>query len=145
VRPVWIVERTQHRRFPIRITIEQDDRLILAVRAQSPWPGPGQQVFCLRERGRDPEEFSETLERVEVAHLARVGRKLAVVLDRPSRKRCEFLVVKRERKGGGERYEQIFFRTESGIRAHRSRSRVELLPSATPALTIAVDSGERYP
>lgn len=145
MRPVWTVERTQHRRFPIRITIEQDGRLILTVRAQSPWPGPGQQVFCLREGERDPEEYLEPLERVEVAHLSQVGRKLTVVLDRPSRKRCEFLVLKRERKGEGAPYEQIFFRTESGIRAHRSRARVELLPSAAPALTVAVDSGERYP
>lgn len=145
MRPVWTVERTQQRRFPVRIAIEQDGRLILAVRAQSPWPGPGQQVFCLRERLDDPEEFREPLERVEVAHLAQVGRKLTVVLDRPSRKRCEFLVVRRERQGGGEPYEQIFFRTESGIRAHRSRTRVELLPSSVPALTIAVDTAERYP
>jgi len=40
--------------------------------------------------------------------------------------------------------EQVFFRTESGIRAHRSRARVELLP-ATRTPTIAVDSTERYP
>ncbi|MGA2382886.1 MAG: ERCC4 domain-containing protein [Gemmatimonadales bacterium] len=145
MRPVWIVERTQHRRFPIRIAIEQDSRLILAVRAQSPWPGPGQQVFCLRERHNDPEEYREPLERVEVAHLAQVGRKLTVVLDRSSRKRCEFLVLRKERKGGGEPFEQVFFRTESGIRAHRSRARAELLPSAVPAISIAVDSGERYP
>jgi len=91
LRPVWTVERTQHRRFPIRIAIEQEGRVLLVVRAQSPWPGPGQQVFCLRERQDDPTEYREPLERVEVAHLARVGRKLAVVLDRPSRKRCEFL------------------------------------------------------
>jgi hypothetical protein len=145
VRPVWTVDRTAHRRFPIRIAIEQEGRLLLAVRAQSPWPGPGQQIFCLRERSHDPEEYLEPLERVEVAHFAQVGRKLAVVLDRPSRKRCEFLVLRRPRKGGGEPVEQIFFRTESGIRAHRSRARVELLPSAAPALTVAVDSGERYP
>ena len=47
---IWTVERTAHRRFPYRIAIEQNGRLLLAVRAQAAWPGPGQQVFCLRDR-----------------------------------------------------------------------------------------------
>lgn len=118
---LWTVERTLHRRFPFRVTIEQDGRPLLAVRAQSAWPGPGQQVFCLRERALDPEEHLEPLERVPVAHLGRVGRKLTVVLDRPNRKRCEFLVVPKVSEKDGRAYEQVFFRTESGIRAHRSR------------------------
>ncbi|HEX9630846.1 MAG TPA: ERCC4 domain-containing protein, partial [Gemmatimonadales bacterium] len=38
----------------------------------------------------------------------------------------------------------MFFRTESGIRAHRSRTRVELRAPDTD-LHVVVDSGERYP
>lgn len=141
----WTVERTLHHRFPFRVAIEQNGRLILAVRAQSAWPGPGQQVFCLREHSVDPDEHLEVLERATVAHLGHVGRKVTVVLDRPTRKRCEFLAVEKVSPKDGHAYEQIFFRTESGIRAHRSRARVELLPSATAApRTIAVDSAERY-
>ena len=140
----WIVERARSRRFPVRITIEQGGRLLLAVRAQSAWPGPGQQVFCLRERELDPAEPLEPLERVPVANLSRVGRKLAVVLDRPSRKRCELLTVAKPYQDGDGSYEQIFFRTESGIRAHRSRARVELKAAAGP-LHVAIDSAERYP
>ncbi len=143
----WTVERTTHRRFPFRVAIEQDGRLLLAVRAQSAWPGPGQQVFCLRERHLDPGEPLEPVEQVRVAHLGRVGRKLTVVLDRPIRKRCEFLTVAKVSVRDGRTYEQVFFRTESGIRAHRSRARVELPPSLRDgvSLTIMVDSGERYP
>lgn len=143
---VWRVDRTTNRRFPFRVAIEQNGRTILAVRTQSAWPGPGQQVFCLRERGDDEAEFLDPLERVPVAHLGRVGRKLTVVLDRPTRKRCEFLAIQRTTKDG-RAVEQLYFRTESGIRAHRSRTRMELLPSAAPAepLTIAVDTAERYP
>ena len=140
---VWTVEHTGHRRFPFRIAIEQAGRLVLAVRAQSAWPGPGQQIFCLREHGLDADEALTPLERVPVAHLGKVGRKLTVVLDRANRKRCEFLAVEK-RKNDGTPFEQIFFRTESGIRAHRSRTRMELLPDSR-TLTIAVDSGERYP
>ena len=139
----WTVERTRHPRFPFRVAVEQDGRLLFAVRAQSAWPGPGQQIFCLRERDQDPDELLDPLERVPVAHLSRVGRKLALVLDRPMRKRCEFLTVVKPRKDGSGTVEQIFFRTESGIRAHRSRSKVEL--AAPETLSIAIDSAERYP
>ena len=141
---VWVVERTASRRFPFRVSIEQNGRLILAVRAQARWPGPGQQIFCLRERELDPAEPLELLERVPVAQLTRLGRKLALVLDRPSRKRCELLVVQKPRRDGVGIYEQVFFRTESGIRAHRSRTRLELAP-APAELAIVVDSAERYP
>jgi hypothetical protein len=139
----WIVERTAHRRFPFRITIREGGRAILAVRAQSVWPGPGQQIFCLREPTVDPTEPLEPVERVLVAHLGRVGRKLTVALDRPGRKRCEFLTVVKPGPDGRPR-EQIFFRTESGIRAHRSRTRMELLPR-TAELVVVVDPTERYP
>lgn len=141
----WIVERTAHRRFPFRITLRQGPRLLLAVRAQAAWPGPGQQIFCLREPLLDPAEEVEPVERVPVAHVARVGRKLTVALDRPVRKRCEFLTVLKPGPDGRMR-EQIFFRTESAIRAHRSRTHLELSRAAVPApLAIVVDSAERYP
>jgi len=144
VNATWVVERTTSQRFPYRVSVEQNGRVILAVRAQARWPGPGQQIFCLRERELDPDEALELVERVPIAQLTRVGRKLALVLDRPTRKRCELLVVEKPRRDGSGTYEQVFFRTESGIRAHRSRTRLELGP-APAALSIVVDSGERYP
>lgn len=142
----WLVERTHSRRFPFRVSIEQDGRLLLAVRAQAAWPGPGQQIFCLRERELDPVESLEPLEQAPVARLSRVGRKLVVVLDRAQRKRCEFLTVEKPRRDGRGSYEQVFFRTESGIRAHRSRSRVELRAAPVPStVSVVIDSAERYP
>jgi len=138
----WIVERTVDARFPFRVRIEQDGRTILAVRAKYPWPGPGMNVFCLREKEFDPAEALEPLERVPVSNLARVGRRLAVTLDRGTRKRCEFLKVEKPRPDGQGVVEQIFFRTESGNRAHRSSGRVELW--TTTAIEVAVDTGERY-
>lgn len=141
----WIVERTTNRRFPYRVSIEQNGRLLVAVRAQSSWPGPGQQVFCLRELELDAAEPLEPVERVPVAHLTRVGRKLAVVLDRPTRKRCELLAVRKPyRDPARGTHEQIFFRTESGIRAHRSRTRAEIR-TGDVAISVAVDSAEKYP
>jgi len=140
----WIVERTRSSRFPFRVSIEQDGRLLLAVRAQAAWPGPGQQIFCLRERELDAAESLEVVERIRVAHFTRVGRKLTVALDRAQRKRCEFLTVQKQRRDGRGSYEQVFFRTESAIRAHRSRSRVELR-AAPSGFTVVIDSAERYP
>jgi hypothetical protein len=117
---------------------------MLAIRAKAIWPGPGQNIFCLREHEFDPAEPLDLVERVTVLSCVRVGRKLTVVLDRPQRKRCEFLTVQKTRRDGSGVYEQVFFRTESGIRAHRSRTRVELRTAAA-ALTVVIDSAERYP
>ncbi len=139
----WIVERTQNVRFPFRIRIEQDGRPLLAVRAQHAWPGAGSQIFCLRETEFDPAEPLEPLESVPVANLARIGGKLAVTLDRPQRKRCEFLKFQKPYRDQPGTYEQIFFRTEAGARAHRSSNRVELFPHG--ALDLVVDVHERYP
>lgn len=140
----WTVERTTNRRFPFRLSVEQGGRLIFAVRAQALWPGPGQNIFCLHEQGADPAELLEVVERVPVSALTRVGRKLTLALDRPQRKRCEFLTVLKPKRDGAGTYEQVFFRTESGIRAHRSGGRVELR-TAGAALSVVIDSAEKYP
>jgi hypothetical protein len=138
----WIVERTQDARFPFRISIEQNGRALLTVRAQSAWPGAGTQVFCLRETERDPAETLVPHERVPLAHLDRIGRKLALTLDRAQRKRCEFLKIERPFKNKPGTYEQIFLRTEAAARAHKSSARTEL--GAHDGLDVVVDSTERY-
>lgn len=142
--PLWIITRTRLARFPFRIRIERQGRAIFAVRAQSSWPGPGQQIFCLRDETPDQPDPGEEIERVPILGMDRVGRKLAVSLDRGMRKRAEFLSITKTRADGAS-YQQIFFRTESGIRAHRSRARVELLAKPDTDATILIDSAERYP
>ncbi len=139
----WVVERTRDRRFPFRITIEQDGRTLLAVRTQSAWPGAGSQIFCLRETEFDGTEPLEPVERVPVSHLTRLGRKLSVTLDRGQRKRCEFLKIEKPYRDRPGTYEQIFFRTEQGVRAHKTSGRVELLTRSD--LDLVIDSAERYP
>lgn len=139
----WIVERTQNPRFPYRIRIEQDGRPLLVVRARDAWPGAGTSVFCLREKTLPPDEVLTPHERVDVAHLTRIGRKLSVTLDRPQRKRCEFLKVEKPAPDGGEPHEQIYLRTEVAARAHRTKGRVEVVP--TKELDVVIDLQERYP
>ncbi|NZA26421.1 ERCC4 domain-containing protein [Luteimonas sp. SJ-92] len=141
---VWIVQRTGDVRFPYRIAIEQAGRVLFAVRAKAAWPGAGTQVFCLREREPDAGGPLDDLERAPVLHLSRLGRKLSVALDRPRRKRCEFLILEKPRRDGGS-YEQVFFRTEAAVRAHKTSKRAELSARSGEALDIVVDSLERYP
>ena len=139
----WIVERTANPRFPFRIRIEQDGRVLVVVRARDAWPGAGTSVFCLREKTLLPDEVLTPHERVPVAHLARIGRKLSITLDRPHRKRCELLKVEKPAPDGGEPHEQLFLRTEVAARAHRTKGRVEVQP--TKELDVVVDLQERYP
>jgi hypothetical protein len=140
----WFAERTTNERFPFRIGIEQAGRLLFAVRAQAKWPGPGQRIYCVVEPALDADEYLELEERVPIASLTEVGRKLIVALDRPTRKRCEFLTVVKPDADGEGTTTHVFFRTQSGIRAHRSRRKLETGADAS-GLTIAVDSSERYP
>lgn len=142
---IWIVQTTGNPQFPYRIAVEQNGETVFAVRAQEAWPGPKGNVFSIRD-GSPPEErdlFRE-VERVPVLSFDRFGRSLRVVLDRPTRKRCEFLILEKKYKNRDGSYEQIFFKTQSAGEAHKSRSRVALRPTRE-IMRIAVDSGERYP
>ena len=103
-----MLERIGGKRFPYRLKILEEDRVLLALKVQAVWPGAGTQVFCLRDsgQGRGGEEF----ERVPVVSLRRYGKRLAVVLDRRVNKRCDFLFLKKPYKTKEGEYEQIFWR-----------------------------------
>lgn len=139
----WLMHNRPAERFPYRLSIVRDGRRLLALRVRERWPGPGMQIFCLRDDDGEDSPEGELVERVPVRSVVRIGRKLSVVLDRPTRKRCDFLFLTKDYKEGTGSYEQIFWRTEQAIRAHRSRSRPQLHPRAE-RLEIAVDPAERY-
>jgi len=141
----WIVEETGNPRFPYRIAIEQDAETLFAVRSQDAWPGPKGHIFCIRDgSAKDERDLFREKERVPIAHLERFGRSIRVVLDRPTKKRCEFLIIEKPYKTKEGTYEQIFFRTQAAINSHKSKSRVSLQP-ANSIMQIAVDIQERYP
>lgn len=139
----WIVERTTDGAFPWRITIVRGREQLLALRAKDKWPGASGNIFCLRETEPTDLETLVEEERVPVLSMNHFGRKLSLVLDRGMRKRCDFLFLEKRYKHKEGTYEQIFFRTQAGVKAHRSRSRVNLFP--TQGLEIAIDTRERYP
>jgi hypothetical protein len=138
----WRVFETGDDRFPYRIAIVQGASETLVLRTQARWPGPGRQVFCLRET-EPPETLPEPLEDVAVAQVRRFGRKLSLVLDRNRQKRCDFLFLKKSYKNQPGEYEQIFFRTQQSLRQHKSRGRTNLF--GEHAVEVVIDANERYP
>ncbi len=127
-------------RFPYRISIRSKDGPLVMLRATSPWPGAGQQVFCLPEK--EPDMVLTTIEEVPVIEYSRMGKRLTFSLDRPMRKRAEFLFIDKPNKARTGTYQQIFFRTQAGIEAHRSKGKMSLYGNVE--LNVIVDSAERY-
>lgn len=142
---VWVVQSTGNPRFPVRIAIEQDNRILFAVRAQDAWPGQRGNVYCIRDgTPADELDLFTTIERVPVINFDRFGKSLRITLDRPTKKRCEFLILEKAYKNKPGTYEQIFFKTQTAQREHKSRSRLSLRPVQTP-FSVVIDSAERYP
>ncbi len=139
---IWILEETGNEKFPYRLTIRQDERILLRLWVQEKWPGQKGNIFCIREE-EDTQLYPEAeIERVPVVSLKRYGKRLAVILDRPKNKRCDFLFLTKSYKTKEGQYEQIFWRTERGLRERKLK--VKLSTYTQSALAVAVDSGERY-
>ncbi len=139
------MERVGQGRFPYLLTIRRGDDLLLALRTQDRWPGGNGNAFCLRPP--DPAALrpsAEELERVPVVSLHRFGKRLSVVLDRPTRKRCELLFLKKHYLNGDAEYEQIFWQTQKGLRERRPRARF-VAGRGLHGLHVVVASDERYP
>jgi hypothetical protein len=138
---LWVIETLEGESFPCRLTISQGDKTVLRLRLRSRWPGAGSQVFCLRED--EPSDLAGVeVERVPVISLNRYGKRLAVVLDRPTRKRCDFLFLTKPFKTKPGEYEQIFWRTPEALRARKSRAR--LTARGEGDIRVAVDVREKY-
>ena len=139
----WRVEKITHKKFPYRLSIVEGKKETLALLAQDKWPGQKGNLFCLRQVDT-LEEVGEVVESCEIVSLRRFGRKLSLILDRANRKRCEFLFLEKPYKNKDGTYEQIFFRTQAGIKQHRSKGKLNLY-GGDEVLTIVVESNERYP
>ncbi len=142
---VWIVQATGNPRFPFRIALEKDGKTLFAVRSQDSWPGQRGNVFCVRDGSQADElDMFETLERIPILSFDRFGKSLRITLNRPNKKRCEFLILDKPYKNKPGSYEQIFFKTQTAQSQHRSKSRLSLQPTAEP-FKVVIDSAERYP
>lgn len=143
VNTYWILEATGSEKFPYRIRIKKSDQTLLLLKVQDRWPGPKGNIFCIREEDTKSSQPLEELERIPVVSINRYGKRLAVVLDRPIHKRCDFLFLKKKYKTKEGEYEQIFWRTQAALRQRRPK--VKLITRGEPALHILIDKKERYP
>jgi hypothetical protein len=139
---LWILESVENDKFPYRLTIQKDGKEILCLRVQNRWPGAGSQIFCLKE-SKDYSEPLEEVERVPIISLNRYGKRLSVVLDRPTNKRCEFLFLKKKYKTKEGEYEQIFWRTQQGLKERKPR--VKLTARGDARIHVLIDINEKYP
>ncbi len=139
----FILESVNNPKFPYRLTIRQGEKVLLAIRVQDRWLRQKGNIFCIREDNKELDPPVEEIERVPVVSLRRYGKRLAIVLDRPINKRCDFLFLKKKYKTKEGEYEQIFWRTQ---RALTERSpRVKLSTYHKGKLNLIVDANERYP
>ncbi|HEC63481.1 MAG TPA: hypothetical protein ENI38_03750 [Candidatus Acetothermia bacterium] len=140
---LWVLEKVDHPRFPYRLTITRGGEVVLALRTQDRWPGSQGNIFCLPEEGREFPPPTGVLERVPVVSLRRYGKRLSVVLDRPTHRRCDFLFLKKPYKNRPGEYEQVFWQTQQGLRERRPRVRFTVRPPRH--MHIVIDTRERYP
>ncbi|MEF8794098.1 MAG: ERCC4 domain-containing protein [Thiohalorhabdus sp.] len=75
--------------------------------------------------------------------LQRLGKKLALTLDRPRQRRCDFLFLTKAYKNRPGHYQQIFFRTQEAMKGHPTRGRTQLFGDYR--LEVLIDRAERYP
>jgi len=118
---LYILESVNNTKFPYRLTIRQDDKVLIALRVQDRCPGQRGNIFCIRETNQELDLPVEEIERVPIISLKRYGKRLANVLDRPINKRCEFLFLTKKYKTKEGKYEQIFWRTQKALIERRPK------------------------
>lgn len=138
----WIIESTDNEKFPYLLSIKKGEDTLLRLRVQNRWPGAGTHIFCLRDPG-DGTKTIEEVERVPIINLSRYGKRISVVLDRPINKRCDFLFLKKKYKKKEGEYEQIFWRTQQGLKERKPR--VKLAAQGDFRIHILIDVNEKYP
>ncbi|MEJ5375591.1 MAG: ERCC4 domain-containing protein [bacterium] len=139
----FVLEKVQDPRFPYRLTLRSGERVLLALRVQEKWPGQKGNIFCVREERGVWACPCEEVERVPVSVMKRLGKRLSLVLERPTKKRCDFLFLTKQYKTKEGQYEQIFWRTQKALTAHRPKAK---LSTSSPCfINVVIDSSERYP
>ncbi|MBP2073048.1 ERCC4 domain-containing protein [Thermoanaerobacterium butyriciformans] len=140
---LWVLESTKSDKFPYRLSIKKGDTTLLSLFVQNKWPGAGSQIFCLKDASNSSSNDYEIVEKVPIISIDRYGKRLSVVLDRGVNKRCEFLFLKKKYKNKEGEYEQIFWRTQQGLKEHKPR--VKLTAKGNNDLHILIDTNEKYP
>lgn len=143
----WLLFKTGEEKFPYKIYLEEKPNEFLILKVQARWPGPGKKIFCISEGYIHQEEIADTepVEECNIILLKRFGRKLNLILDRKTKRRCWFIFLKKEYKTRpGNYYEQIFWITQSAM---KMRGAGAYIPQGgeKEQIEIIIDKRERYP
>jgi hypothetical protein len=109
----------------------------IVLKARESWPATAR-VYCHRLEAAWPAE-AEIVDQAPVLLCRRRGAAIDLVLDRPRLARSQFVFT--QVKGR----EAIFWQTQKTARAANPGGRIPRRRSLTDAVTIAVDTRERYP
>jgi ERCC4 domain len=122
-------------KLPYLLRLPLDDGIVL--KARESWPATAR-VYCHRFEGPWPEQV-EIVEQTPVTLCRRRGAAIDLVLDRPRLARSQFVFT--QVKGR----EAIFWQTQKTARAANPGGRIPRRRALADAVTIAVDTRERYP
>ena len=143
----WFLYKQERGKFPYRLYIEEnpDDFLVLSV--QDKWPGPGKKIYCLLEKRCKELELppEKPVEDISILKTYRYGKKLNIILNRKTKRRCWFIFLKKEYKTKpGQFYNQIFWITQSSAKVRRSGAYIPKVKEGSWC-EIIIDKRERYP
>jgi hypothetical protein len=122
-------------RLPYLLRLPLEDGLVL--KAREPWPATAR-VYCHLFEEAWPEN-AEIVEQTPVRLCRRRGAAIDLVLDRPRLARSQFVFT--QVKGR----EAIFWQTQKTARAAHPGGRIPRRQTLAGAITITVDTRERYP
>lgn len=143
----WLIYKYDNKKFPYKLYIEESPNNFIGLKVQSRWPGPGKKIFCSPIGSFPSTDLpgDEPVEQCEIVEIWRYGKKLFVVLDRKTKKRCWFIFLKKEyKKKRGEFYEQVFWITKASEAIRRPGAYIPMVRDAG-FCEIIVDTRERYP
>jgi hypothetical protein len=143
----WLLYKTTEEKFPYKIYLEEKPNEFLILKVQARWPGPGKKIFCISEGYLHQEKIEDTepVEECNILLFKRFGKKLNLILDRKTKRRCWFIFLKKEYKTRpGDYYEQIFWITQSAM---KMRGAGAYIPQGgkKEQMEIIIDQRERYP
>jgi hypothetical protein len=143
----WLLYKINEEKFPYKIYLEEKPNEFLILKVQARWPGPGKKIFCISEGYLHQEKIEDTepVEECNIILFKRFGKKLNLILDRKTKRRCWFIFLKKEYKTRpGDYYEQIFWITQSAM---KMRGAGAYIPQGgkKEQMEIIIDQRERYP
>ena len=143
----WLVFANPSERFPFRLYIEEKPGEFMVLNVQARWPGPNQKIYCLKDNPCPENDLpkDEPVEDCLIKNIYWYGKKLNILLDRKTKKRCWFLFLTKEYKNKpGEHYEQIFWITQASVMSRRPGAYIPKVREPD-ACEIIIDTRERYP